>query len=426
MATPSAQSTHLPLHNHSIPHDDEEDGDGIPSPSSIYSFDSTFSTLNSHSQSNNNDNPNPNNSTDFQTSSSPLPSSLLYVSFNQDFQFFSIGTDEGFRIYSCYPYGESFRRDFNGSGGIGIATMLFRFNILALVGGGTQPMFPLNKVMIWEDDKSLCTKELSFRSNVRAVRLRRDRIIVILEQKIFIYNFNDMKLLHQIETFPNPKGLCEISHVSGSLVLAFPGLQKGQIRVENCTTKKTKFITAHDSSIECLSLTQDGKLLATASSKGTLVRIFNTTYGTLLQEVRRGADRAEIYSLAFSPTAQWLAVSSNKGTVHVFNLKVNQVSSSGNNMSLDSSSCKPPVPATSSPFSFIRGVLPKYFNSEWSVAQFRFREGLKHIVAFGDQKDAQSNTIVILGMDGSFYRCRFDPVAGGEMTQLEHHNFLNL
>ena len=40
-------------------------------------------------------------------------------------------------------------------------------------------------------------------------------------------------------------------------------------------------------------------------------------------QVRRGADRAEIYSLAFSSNAEWLAVSSDKGTVHVFGLKVN-------------------------------------------------------------------------------------------------------
>lgn len=39
-------------------------------------------------------------------------------------------------------------------------------------------------------------------------------------------------------------------------------------------------------------------------------------------QLRRGADRAEIYSLAFSTNAQWLAVSSDKGTVHVFSLKV--------------------------------------------------------------------------------------------------------
>lgn len=42
------------------------------------------------------------------------------------------------------------------------------------------------------------------------------------------------------------------------------------------------------------------------------------------------------------------------------------------------------------------GVLPKYFSSEWSVAQFHLQEGLQHIVAFGHQK----NVVVILGMDG--------------------------
>ncbi|THG01757.1 hypothetical protein TEA_008994 [Camellia sinensis var. sinensis] len=42
-----------------------------------------------------------------------------------------------------------------------------------------------------------------------------------------------------------------------------------------------------------------------------------------IMQVRRGADRAEIYSLVFSSTAQWLAVSSDKGTVHVFGLKAN-------------------------------------------------------------------------------------------------------
>lgn len=48
-------------------------------------------------------------------------------------------------------------------------------------------------------------------------------------------------------------------------------------------------------------------------------------------------------------------------------------------------------------FSFIlAGVLPKYFSSEWSVAQFRLPEGYQYIVAFGHQK----NTVVILGLDG--------------------------
>ncbi|CAK9310081.1 unnamed protein product [Citrullus colocynthis] len=347
-----------------------------------------------------------------------LQPSLLHLSFNQDHGCFAAGTDRGFRIYNCDPFREIFRRDFDRGGGVGVVEMLFRCNILALVGGGPDPQYPPNKVMIWDDHQSRCIGELSFRSAVRGVRLQRDRIIVILEQKVFVYNFADLKLLHQIETIANPKGLCAVSQLSTSLVLVCPGLQKGQVRVEHYASRRTKFIMAHDSRIACFALTTNGQLLATASTKGTLVRIFNTFDGNLLQEVRRGADRAEIYSLAFSSTAQWLAVSSDKGTVHVFSLKVNS-GSLGNDMSHQNDSSLSVTPSGSS-FSFIKGVLPKYFKSEWSVAQFRLHEGSQYVVAFGHQK----NTVVILGMDGSFYRCQFDSVNGGEMTQLEYHNFL--
>ncbi|GMY16861.1 autophagy-related protein 18a [Fagus crenata] len=365
--------------------------------------------------------------------SSPQPT-LLHLSFNQDHGCFAAGTDHGFRIFNCDPFREIFRRDFMSSpspsedaaaagadagGGISSVEMLFRCNILALVGGGPHPQYPPTKVMIWDDHQSRCIGELSFRSYVRSVRLRRDRIVVVLEQKVYVYNFADLKLLHQIETIANPKGLCAISQQNSSLVLVCPGLQKGQVRVEHYASKRTKFIMAHDSRIACFALTPDGHLLATSSTKGTLVRIYNTVDGTLLQEVRRGADRAEIYSLAFSSTAQWLAVSSDKGTVHVFSLKVNSASA-GNEKSRTASDSNLAVTQSSSSLSFIRGVLPKYFNSEWSVAQFRLTEGSHYIVAFGHQK----NTVVILGMDGSFYRCQFDPVNGGEMLQLEYHNFL--
>lgn len=163
--------------------------------------------------------------------------------------------------------------------------MLFRCNVLALVGGGTDPQYPVNKVMIWDDHQSRCIGELSFRSEVKAVKLRRDLIVVVLDQKIFVYNFSDLKILNQIETIANPKGLCAISQNAASLILVCPGLQKGQIRIEHYASKSTKFIMAHDSRIACFALSADGQLIATCSSKGTLVRIFSTVDGNILQEV---------------------------------------------------------------------------------------------------------------------------------------------
>ena len=80
-----------------------------------------------------------------------------------------------------------------------------RCNILALIGGVPNPQYPINKVMIWDDHQSRCIGELSFHSEVRGIRLHRNCIIVILTQKIFVYNFADLKLSHQTKTIVNPR-----------------------------------------------------------------------------------------------------------------------------------------------------------------------------------------------------------------------------
>ncbi|CAN1852407.1 Autophagy-related protein 18d [Linum perenne] len=342
---------------------------------------------------------------------------LLSVSWNQDYGCFAAATSSGFRIYSCEPFKETFRRDIR-SGGFKIVEMLFRSNILALVGSDSNSQYPPNKVLIWDDHQSHCIGEFSFRSQVRAVRLSRDRIVVVLEHKVYVYDFADLKLLHQIETLANPRGLCCLSHHPNTSVLALPGLYRGQVRIEHFGLNLVKLVNAHDNHIACLTLTMDGLLLATASTKGTLIRIFNTMDGTRLQEVRRGVNGAEIYGIALSPDVQWLAVSSDKGTVHIFSLRVRVA---GEDSSSHPNGLQGPATSAnqSSSLSFMRGVLPKYFSSEWSFAQFRLPEETHFIAAFGCQ-----NTVIVVGVDASFYRCRFDPVHGGEMVQQEYVRFL--
>lgn len=117
-----------------------------------------------------------------------------------------------------------------------------------------------------------------------------------------------------------PAGLCALSPSSNTCVLACPGLQKGHLRVELFDIRRPTLISAHESSLSCLALNLDGTRLATASERGTLIRVWDSHTGQALHELRRGAEHAAIQSLAFSMDAAWLAVSSDHGTVHVFSL----------------------------------------------------------------------------------------------------------
>lgn len=151
----------------------------------------------------------------------------------------------------------------------------------------------------------------------------------------------------------------------------------------------------------------DGTKLATASDKGTLIRIFDTESGQLQQELRRGADRAEIYSVAFSPNSQFLACSSDKCTVHVFALSANgpvdtttlipdAAPAANEHLNRTVSTEEDDGTGNSkSSFSFMRGILPKYFSSEWSFAQFRVPE-TRTICAFGVEKNTIIGKLFIL------------------------------
>lgn len=338
---------------------------------------------------------------------------LLHIGFNQDYGCFACGTDAGFRIYNCDPFKETFRREFS-TGGIGIVEMLFRCNILAIVGGGKNPRYPPNKVMIWDDHQNSCIGELSFRSDVRAVRLRRDRVVVVLTKKVYVYNFADLKLVDHIETVSNERGLCALCPDTSNNVLACPGIQKGHVRVELYDTRKVTLIAAHESELMALSMNNNGTKVATASEKGTLIRVFDAQSGQLLQELRRGAERAIIHCITFNATSSFLACSSDKGTIHVFSLGEAGSSARG---SASSGSAANEERNEKSSLSFMKNLLPKYFASQWSFAQFRVPE-TRTICAFGPG----SHTLIVVGSEGGFYKTKFEK--GGDCEKTSFSKFI--
>ncbi|KAJ2416833.1 Phosphatidylinositol 3,5-bisphosphate-binding protein [Coemansia sp. IMI 209128] len=386
---------------------------------------------------------------------------LLYATFNQDYGCFAIGTQTGFRIFNSDPYKEKMRREFK-DGGIGMVAMLYRSNYLAFVGGGRNPRFPPNKVMLWDDASSKIIAELEFRSDVLNVQLQRDRIVVVLRNKCIVCSLEAKpRHLHAFETADNDRGAMAISGGSESGILVFPGRQKGHIQIvdlHSCinlsgtqdtaspvavhsptapqqaagvgiqrTRSRSKgsfsiesngtpaspqlaatvhptninIIAAHATSLSALAVSSDGAMVASASEKGTLIRIFDTMSGRLLHELRRGVDRADIYSIAFSPDSTRLCVSSDKGTVHIFNLEAKQSAA-------QQSAAAAAAGNRQSNLKFMKDLLPKYFSSEWSFAHFRVANEVRCICGFGSER----NSVVVLCADGTAQKYSFDSYRG--------------
>lgn len=79
-------------------------------------------------------------------------------------------------------------------------------------------------------------------------------------------------------------------------------------------------VEAHRSPLSCVTFNNEGTILATASDKGTIIRVFSVPDAHKLYQFRRGSMPARIYSMAFNITSTLLCVSSATETVHVFKL----------------------------------------------------------------------------------------------------------
>ena len=106
-----------------------------------------------------------------------------------------------------------------------------------------------------------------------------------------------------------------------------------------------------------MTMNMQGTRLATASEKGTLIRVFNTQTSDLITELRRGSQPATVYSINFSCDSSLLCASSSHGTIHVFSI---------DNPSRNKHSPLAGVAAAASKKS---SMVPKYFSSEWSFSR---------------------------------------------------------
>ncbi|KAK4874624.1 hypothetical protein RN001_013984 [Aquatica leii] len=247
-------------------------------------------------------------------------SGTFFVNFNQDCTSLAVGSKIGYRLYSLSGVDSLEQIYSNATEDTCLVERLFSSSLVAVVSL-TAPR--TLKVCHFKKGTEICN--YSYSNTILAVKLNRARLVVCLEESLYIHNIRDMKVLHTIrDTPPNPQGLCALSINNDNCYLAYPGSSTiGEVQIFDANNLHAKtMIPAHESPLAALAFSPNGTRIATASEKGTVIRVFSVADGTKLFEFRRGVKRCVVIScLAFSMCSQYLGCSSNTETVHVFKLE---------------------------------------------------------------------------------------------------------
>ena len=351
---------------------------------------------------------------------------ILHLSFNQDNSCFSVAKENGFQIFETIPFQNKYERKIDG--GIKQVEMLYRTNLLALIGGGETPKYNPNKVIIWDDYHAKVLCEIKLSSPLKNVKLKKDKIFIICRKNIYVFDIKTFINIDIIKTKDNPKGLVAINNNSSNTIIAFPIEEKdnkGWVSIKNYDKNTSiPILIQEESDFSYISMNNDGTLLASSNDKGTLIRIHNTTTGDFLMEFQRGKQKADIYYICFDSQSKFIAVCSSRKTIHIWSmgssmkkLKEKENESLGssqntetpeNNMKDNNNEINDNLPQNrKSILSGLPKFIGNYFQQEYSFAKIKI-ESEKSICAFCD-----NDTIVVISYDGNYYQAQLDTKNGG-------------
>jgi hypothetical protein len=305
-----------------------------------------------------------------------------------------VAHSEGFNMFQVYPFKQYF---VNKSGGVRFAELLFSTPLVTLVGSGDTPSFSPRKLRLFLTSTNAQLLDLTFRTAICGVKINQKRLAVVLETSIHLYDVYSAKSLHSLATVPNPEGICALSPTDASF-LAYQKEEPGKLYLfDTINLVNVAVIQAHSGSIACVTFSPDGTLLATASAKGTVIRVFRLSDRQRLFELRRGSTQTQIYDIVFSADNRFLACSSRTGTVHLWKLE-------------------PPQPeAGAGWYSYLSYYLPGTISSALepirSYTSVRLPPNIRTALCFTAPVGVQPTHLLIASYDGLLYPFSLVPPA---------------
>ncbi|XP_071777471.2 WD repeat domain phosphoinositide-interacting protein 1 isoform X1 [Centroberyx gerrardi] len=343
------------------------------------------------------------------------------ASFNQDSTSLAVGTKTGYKLFSLTMVDKlDCIHESAETPDVYIVERLFSSSLVVVVSTAMP-----RRMNVYHFKKGTEICNYSYSNNILAVRLNRQRLVVCLEESVYIHNIKDMKLLKTLLNTPsNPSGLCALSISHSNSYLAYPGSATiGEIIVYDANNLSTvTMIPAHDSPLAALTFNASGTKLASASERGTVIRVFSVPEGLRLFEFRRGMKRyVSISSLSFSPDGQFLCASSNTETVHIF--KLEQLGPSGEDEAATWTAYMGKM------FSAASSYLPAQVSGMMSQDR---AFATVHLLASGQRNVCTLAVIqklprlLVASADGQLFIYNVDPQDGGECMLAHKHRLFGI
>ena len=136
-----------------------------------------------------------------------------------------------------------------------------------------------------------------------------------------MYNRDTLKKVSEYSTVENSLGVI----ASNSECIVIPGQERGSLTVIS-HEGGIVHLKAHSNYLQSVYLADRGSLIATASEKGTLIRLFDIEDGRKCQEFRRGYDKAAISLLCVSQDQKYMMCAIDRTIISIFEISENSVS----------------------------------------------------------------------------------------------------
>ena len=123
--------------------------------------------------------------------------------------------------------------------------------------------------------------QLIVSSNIKNIKIKRTKIFIIEENNIKVFTLGNYENIDSLKTFKNKNGIFGISLDSKLNIISYPSPDIGKIIIKDYNKKNednfiVNEISAHKNEIIALVMNYEGTLIASASERGTIIKIFRT------------------------------------------------------------------------------------------------------------------------------------------------------